>query len=225
MEKPIIFHLINNFKSPDELINLLNDDFNKIYDKYDHFNPITYACNFKNGSLECLINYLKNRDEFDFLESFDETGDNALHLSCRYGIISHTKFLLENGFSPNILNIEGKTPLIIAVESKNRYKIYLVRLLVRYGANINTCSPITAAIDNKDKELILFLLKKNVNLSDLQKMKILLIDKIYSKYILKKKPKENDELLLLKELYKSCTLNNLDCKFFYNKMLRIKLEN
>ncbi|ERK03547.1 ankyrin repeat domain-containing protein [Hoylesella pleuritidis] len=90
-----------------------------------------------------------------------------------------TEFLLENGADPNLLSLvdpndrygpEGMLPLSSACHSKHSIKF--VKLLIKYGANINDDRaplPIFSAALNNDKRKIEYLLEHGADINKLQK--------------------------------------------------------
>lgn len=79
-------------------------------------------------------------------------GDNLTH-AIKRSSIDMVKILLENGANPNIIDSQGRLPLIVAIRD---YHIEIVKLLIAYGADfkLQDGNGQTALEEVKDKKYI-----------------------------------------------------------------------
>ena len=243
MEKPVIFKLIENYhNNKQDLIDELNIYKNFVFNLYfDNFNILTYSSTFFNGSLECIVNFF-SEDDCKLNYKFDLNGFNALHTCCFYGLVSNTKFLLENNFLANTLTKDLKTSAVLAIESNSNNIVQLLSLLKHYGANlnfsINSKSPIEIAVKLKNINVINFLINSNVYIPDNIKQQLIKDNNLHIKRLIKTQKKKilkklekysekKEEFDLLKEFYKHSVISNKkeNANFFHKKLLIYKLQN
>lgn len=87
------------------------------------------ACS--NG-LEELKKYLK---EGHGINDKDEYGETALHHCSEYGAIDAVEYLISNGAKIDILDAEGRTPLMKGISAAENFRV--TQLLLKAGANPN----------------------------------------------------------------------------------------
>lgn len=238
MQKPIIFNLIENhqIKNNNDLIDYIENNPACLKETFKCYNIFTYSAQFCNGSLNCIIDFINSSNKKDYIdiESTDLNGNNALHISCMNYKFNNTKFLLENGFNPNSVNKNKKSPLILLIEKSNHLNnkniiMNFVYLLVHYNVNLNIDNIIDRAVLYRINPLIIFLLQKKVTLSNYAK-NYFQNNRKYNNYILKyykKNKKENEYYKSIKDFYKNFVLYEcpLTSEIFYNKMLLYKLHH
>lgn len=91
-----------------------------------------------------------------FEETYHETRDSLLHITCRENFLESTKILIENGISPDTRNADGDTCLHIAAGNGNGV---ILHLLFEAGANAITKNnedkqPVDMTDNLKIKELL-----------------------------------------------------------------------
>ena len=100
----------------------------------------------------------------------DEVGDEletALHIASKEGHVDLAEFLIFNGASLEMKDIDGQTPLHLAVDNPK-----IVKLLLRHGANMSVrngkgYAPLHAAVLTKKIEAVKILLKNGSNIDEL----------------------------------------------------------
>ena len=90
---------------------------------------LTRACSY---GLESLKKYLK---EGHGINDKDEYGSTALHYCSQYGAIDAVEYLISNGAKIDILDAEGRTPLIEGISAAENFRV--TQLLLKAGANPN----------------------------------------------------------------------------------------
>ncbi|KJV81784.1 ankyrin repeat family protein [Rickettsia hoogstraalii str. RCCE3] len=109
----------------------------------------------KVGNLE-IVEYLYENTEFG---RYDEYGWSLLHWAAASGNTQIVQFFLDKDHNPNVITDNHKTPLELAVESKN---ISSVKALISKGAKFDIKSELgykifELAIDSEDMKLIKYL--------------------------------------------------------------------
>jgi ankyrin repeat protein len=87
------------------------------------------ACSW---GLEALKKHLK---EGHGINDKDEYGSTALHYCSQYGAIDAVEYLISNGAKIDILDAEGRTPLIEGISAAENFRV--TQLLLKAGANPN----------------------------------------------------------------------------------------
>jgi len=90
---------------------------------------LTRACSY---GLESLKKYLK---EGHGINDKDKYGETALHHCSEYGAIDAVEYLISNGAKIDILDAEGRTPLIKGISAAEHFRV--TQLLLKAGANPN----------------------------------------------------------------------------------------
>ena len=127
-------------------------------------------------------------------------GETPLYQAVEMGKISHVNLLLQKGANPNISQIDGLTPLHLAV---NRQNILIIKELLKYKADPNSKnllyeqSPLHFAIKNNvDPMILLILVQYNGNLTMKDKFGKRPLDYVSSeemKKVIEKLKYENDK--------------------------------
>ena len=74
--------------------------------------------------------------KFKTVDLFDMNKSTPLHEACKHGHYENAKILLENQADVDLMDICGKTSLMIAADKKSQDE-KLIRLLLKYNANCN----------------------------------------------------------------------------------------
>lgn len=123
-----VFALNETGKSPKEY--LTDESLIAEYEKYEKMygenningdNPIYSGEDAGNIATRKFIDNLREMQD-EFSEYKDEVGNNFLHIACNNKTDlskEFIKFALDNGININSQNLEGKTPLMIAIETYN----------------------------------------------------------------------------------------------------------
>ena len=148
----------------------------------------------------------------------DENNNNLFHLALMNSsikseskIINFFKYLLSENTSPDMMNIDGMTPLHIACKRQSKK---VVDYLLEIGCDINS-------IDNKGLYPIDYILKgkykmfkKEKSITDLYKIELKkelvddsLIEKIYNKYKENKSPNDKLQFDVIEKFIKNSLLN------------------
>ena len=88
------------------------------------------------------------------------SGDTALHIVIKRGDATYTRFLLQRGANPAIVNAEGDPPMMVAVNAGFNEG---VQILITYKANVNQRNskgetPLIRAVQLRNLELVRMLL-------------------------------------------------------------------
>lgn len=114
------------------------------------FTPLILACYKGNNAVAAyLIPKVKNIN-------FNTANGSALAATCMKGNVVLTRLLLENKANPNLADVSGITPLLYAIQFKNKE---LVELLLKFKADKKQAdnsgkSPFEYAVFTKNEEII-----------------------------------------------------------------------
>lgn len=131
IEKIICIHNIT-----DENINIINSlvDF-IVNNNLDQLKSLIKNCSNKFLKYIDFNNeYMVIKNTFNYNSAVNNYKETLLHLSIKYVNINIINYLLEQGASPNIQQVNGETPLHYVIKYTNNYK--LVRLMLLYNADV-----------------------------------------------------------------------------------------
>lgn len=121
---------------------LLQNGANPNVRNLDGQTPLMYSTQKDIIYLEILLNYPVNVNEKDIL------GQTALHHAIHYGKPANVQLLIKNGADLHIKNVNGVTPLKLALRS-----LEIVRILVVNGVDVNQL-PNLIETNNVNKDVL-----------------------------------------------------------------------
>jgi len=126
----ILFDLISVNSAGDLSRALSRENSKDFTNSFNKESLLHYASSI--GASECVLELLKAGANVNIQTEYDR--ESALHIAVREGYFDIFHFLLQYGANIDIENVEGETPLFLAVKQE---RIEFLRCLTRRKSNVN----------------------------------------------------------------------------------------
>jgi len=87
------------------------------------------------SELKSILNNFNRPIYFSIDDTF-ENGNTSLHIACLNQSLDVVRYLLSKGANPNVMNDNGETPLMLAIQKEPKSEL-IVKALLNQGANLN----------------------------------------------------------------------------------------